>query len=28
YAWLSLVFLEWLRERQLKKRDSLVLETN
>jgi hypothetical protein len=28
YAWLALVFLEWLRERKLKKRDSLVLETN
>jgi len=28
YAWLALVFLEWLRERKLKKRNSLVLEMN
>jgi len=28
YAWLALVFLEWLRARKLKKRNSLVLETN
>ena len=28
YAWLALVFLEWLRERKLNKRDSLVMETN
>ncbi|MCP4332645.1 MAG: DUF2955 domain-containing protein [Gammaproteobacteria bacterium] len=28
YAWLSLVFLEWLRERQLRKHDFLTLEAN
>ena len=28
YAWLSLVFLEWLRERQLRKHDFMTLETN
>jgi len=28
YAWLALVFLEWLRKRKLKKRNTLVLETN
>ena len=28
YAWLSLVFLEWLRERQLRKRNFMTLETN
>ena len=28
YAWMSLVFLEWLRERQLRKNDSVALEAN
>lgn len=28
YAWTSLVFLEWLRERQLSTNDSVALETN
>ncbi|MCP4764819.1 MAG: DUF2955 domain-containing protein [Gammaproteobacteria bacterium] len=28
YAWLSLVLLEWLRERQLRKHDSMTLEAN